>query len=110
MIFLLCIGAISIMKAQGTPAEQLASRMAQRMKDSLNLTSEQKDQLYSINMQLHSRKSAFWQQYSSPADTITLRYNLQQVENTRDSLYHTIMPDDKFLLYKQKKRNIIKAN
>lgn len=92
---------------QVSPAEQLAAHIAQKMKDSLTLTDLQKSQLYSINMQLHERKSLVYQQYTAPD---SLRIYLQRVENTRDSLYKEALPLEKFELYLQRKKSLISAN
>ncbi|MBS1578290.1 MAG: hypothetical protein JST29_01465 [Bacteroidetes bacterium] len=96
-----------VVNAQTTPAEQLANKIAQRMKDTLSLSDAQKTQLYNINMQLHQQKMNVRQQYQG-SDYLT--YNIQRVENTRDSLYRTVLADDKYLLYKQKKRTLVSNN
>jgi hypothetical protein len=94
-------------KAQSTPAEQLAEKLAQKMKDSLSLSSSQKQQLYSINMQLHSNKLLVRQQY---AGSDSLIINLQKVENTRDSLYKPVLTQQQYDLYRQKKRSLVSNN
>lgn len=95
------------LNAQQTPATQLANRIANKMKDTLNLTGNQRNQIYLFNMLLHNQKTAVRQQYSNPD---SVRVHLQRVENKRDSLYHTILSENKYLLYKQKKRNLITGN
>ncbi|HEX2844925.1 MAG TPA: hypothetical protein VHN59_00140 [Chitinophagaceae bacterium] len=91
--------------AQQSPAEEVAAKIANRMKDSLELTTTVRDQLYDVNLQLHSRKMAVRQQYTEPE---ALRQAIQQIENTRDSLYSTVLQNEnKYFLYKQKKRNLI---
>ncbi len=47
---------VAISVSAQSPAEQLAGKIAQKMKDSLSLTEPQKEQIYSINMQLHNQK------------------------------------------------------
>ncbi|OJV99945.1 MAG: hypothetical protein BGO52_02405 [Sphingobacteriales bacterium 44-61] len=90
---------------QQSPAEEVAARIAGRMKDSLELTITVRDQLYNVNLQLHDRKMAARQQYTEPE---ALRQSIQQIENTRDSLYRIVLQDEnKYFLYKQKKRNLI---
>src|SRR4030095_12646091 len=88
-----CVGKNS--HAQ-TPAEDLANKIAGKMQDSLSLTPLQKSQIYSTNMQLHSRKMDVRQQYS---DSDLVRSKIQQIENTRDSLYHIILTNDQYILY-----------
>jgi outer membrane lipoprotein-sorting protein len=94
-------------KAQSSPAADLANRIAQKMKDTLDLSAQQKTQIYTINMQLHYRKMSFRQQY---AGTDSVRFYLQRVENTRDSLYHGVLSDEKYLLYQGKKINLVTSN
>ena len=103
---LIFIVANTSIKAQ-TPAEQLADRIAGKMKDSLSLTNQQKDQLYSINMQLNESKTTVRQLYNN-TDSLVLK--LQQVENTRDSLYGSVLTSQQFILYKQKKRKLVNNN
>ncbi len=68
--------------AQATPAEQVAERIALKMKDSLALSTQQNKSIYSLNMQLHNQKMAIRQEHTNSP---SLRLLLQQVENTRDS-------------------------
>lgn len=89
------------------PAVQLAQKIARKMQDSLLLTVEQKDQLYNINLLLHNQKMTARQQYNKPD---SLQKALQGIENARDSLYHAVLPDDKYLLYMQKKSTLINSN
>lgn len=89
------------------PSVQLAQKIARKMQDSLLLTVEQKDQLYNINLLLHNQKMAARQQYNK---TDSLQKALQGIENARDSLYHAVLPDDKYLLYMQKKDTLINSN
>jgi hypothetical protein len=87
----------------------IAQQIAMRMKDSLGLTGSQRHQLFLINVQLHERKMTVRNQTS--ADSINvLQHKLQKVENTRDSLYKPILGIDKFLLYRQKKLNLLQVN
>lgn len=105
-IFILIVTTYTA-SAQESPAEQFARKIAMRMKDSLALTIVQCDSVYHINMRIHRQKMAKRQQYGN--DPIVTSH-IQQVENTRDSLYHTVLPEDKYLLYKSKKRNIVHNN
>lgn len=88
-------------------ADSLAQKIAKKMKDSLDLTGNQRNQIYDMNMNLHYQKAAVRQQYTNPD---SLRRYIQRVENKRDSLYRTILPENKYQLYKQKKRNLVSAN
>jgi hypothetical protein len=104
MFFVMTAGFVH---AQNTAAEQLAENIARKMKDSLSLTEQEKNHVYGINLLLSNQKTAVRQQYSAPD---SLRYHLQRVENSRDSLYREILNEEKFLLYRQKKRNLINNN
>jgi hypothetical protein len=93
---------------QTTSGEQLADRLAQRLKDSLQLTQSQKDQLYAVNMQLLYQKKGVWQQHQHNDSLIQV--NLQRVENTRDTLYHPILTPEQYQLYRSKKRYLMRNN
>jgi hypothetical protein len=108
-IFLILISACFFSKteAQTSPAEQLADKVAQKMKDSLSLSSSQKQQLYNINMQLHSSKLQMRQQYIG-TDSVSLK--IQRVENMRDSLYKPVLTQQQYELYLQRKKNLVSSN
>jgi hypothetical protein len=91
---------------QSPVSEQIAHKIANKMKDSLGLSDQQCKGIFNINMQLHQQKHDARQQ--DPGNPSLGSY-LQRIENTRDSLYKAILPDDKFILYKQKKRYLISA-
>lgn len=94
-------------KAQSNAPQQVAHKIAKKMKDSLDLTSQQRHQVFQVNMQLHNEKTAVRSQYAG-ADS--LGYYIQQVENKRDSLYLPVLGPDKYQLYLQKKRNLVNNN
>jgi hypothetical protein len=104
-ILLVLIGIAA--KTQQNPAEALAQKIANRLKDSLQLTEVQKTQLYTVNMQLHTLKQQRRQQY---AGTDSLAFKVQKVENMRDSMYQAILPPEKYLLYRQKKPVLLNNN
>jgi uncharacterized coiled-coil protein SlyX len=104
VIFLLSKNALAQSSNSGTQGNVVALQMSQRMSDSLYLTAAQKDQLYQINMALHQQKMALRQQYKN-VDSLT--FYTQRVENARDSLYHQVLPNDKYLLYKNNKVKLI---
>jgi len=90
-----------------SPAENLSAKIAQKMKDSLSLSNVQKNQLYAINMRLCGQKETVRQQYAA---TDSLRIKIQKIENTRDSLYSTVLTNQQLILYKPKKRNLVNNN
>lgn len=104
LVFL--IAAFSV-NAQTSPAAAVADKIAQKMKDSLDLTASQKEQIYQVNMQLHETKMQRRQQYGG---TDSVRFYVQRVENTRDSLYRPILGEEKYQLYRQKKSNLVNNN
>jgi hypothetical protein len=92
----------------GNPVgENLAKKIADRMKDSLGLSEQQRNSIFDINIQIHNQKMEKRKQY---ANDPLLGNHLQKVENTRDSLYRTVLPEDKFILYKRKRTNIVNNN
>jgi len=108
LLLSIVLGAITIaLKAQNSQAENLAQKIAQKMKDSLSLSDVQKSQIYAINMQLHHQKMEIRSQYT---EHDVLRHYLQMVENKRDSLYRSVLPEAKYSVYKEKKRNLVSNN
>jgi len=104
LILLVLICCISVAKAQTGSGAEVAARIADRMKDSLLLSTVQRDSVYAINLRLHTQKMAARQQYT---EMEALRQAIQQVENTRDGLYRPVLGEEKYQLYKQKKSALI---
>ena len=94
-------------KAQQTPVEIISKKIADKMRDSLQLTVTQHDTLYAINVRLHNEQIAARQQYQS-LDSV--RRKIQRIENTRDSLYFPVLGSDKYSLYRSKKINLVNNN
>lgn len=96
-------------QAQSIPAEQVAIRIADRLRDSLSLSAEQRSGIYAINMQLHERKMNVRQQYASTPEQWTEL--IQRIENTRDSLYRPVLASEElYQRYKSKKSVLIRVN
>jgi hypothetical protein len=95
-----------LIKAQNV-YNDIAYKHAQRMVDSLQLHDSLRLKLYSINIQLHQRKILEREQH---AGSDSLSYYIQKVENRRDSLYHSVLAEEKYLLYKSKKKQLINNN
>lgn len=94
--------------ATNAAAIELAQKIAIRMKDSLALTAQQQADIYSANLRLHEQKQQARQQHTNnPAQ---LQAALQVIEKGRDSLYATILQSKEFVLYKQRKCNLLNAN
>jgi hypothetical protein len=89
------------------PSTQLANRIADKMRDSLSLSEKQRNEIFVINTQLQNKKKAA---RASGQNRESIGLALQQIENTRDSLYATVLSASEILVYKQKKRNLIRNN
>ena len=105
LIVLLFISSVAF--TQQTPGEAFAEKVATRMKDSLQLSVQQKEQIYQVSLQLHNAMMSKWQQYTA-IDSV--RKHVQRIENTRDSLYRPVLTQEQYLLYLSKKKNLINNN
>lgn len=103
-ILLIFTMLFSIESMSQSPIEQVASKLADKLKDSLTLSSQQRTQIFDINISLANQKMALRSQYNQPD---SLRFYFQKIENTRDSLYRPVLGEEKFLLYKEKKRFLL---
>lgn len=92
---------------QQDKGERLARKIAKQIKDSLDLTGAQLNQLVTINLSLHQQKQ---QLMRSGQSRDSIGKGLQRIENTRDSLYRQVIPVEKFELYRNKKRKLINNN
>ena len=101
LIYMPCSG-------QANASEQLAGHIAQKMKDSLALTTVQKDSIYAINLRLLQYKTTVRQQYGT--DSLLLQQHLQHTEWLRDSLYRPILGEELYPLYKIKRRTLLTGN
>ncbi len=91
--------------AQEKKPEKHAEKIADAMKDSLNLNKKQRDEIYTINMDLYNKKTIA---RKASTDRAIVGKELQRIENTRDSLYKKILAEKEYDLYKQEKRNLVK--
>lgn len=106
-LLLLFCASFFITKAQSLPAEHLANRIADKMRDSLTLSSQQRQQIYAINIRLSNQKM---QARSRSQNRDSVGSALQQIENSRNSLYRAILTQQQFDRYRQKKRKLVSAN
>ena len=99
----------SVLKAQSgnDQAAQLSHKIAKKMRDSLDLSAQQRQQIYEVNMSLHEQKQLVRQQ-NPPADSLQPR--IQRIEKSRDVRYRPILGEEKYQLYLQKKRNLVNNN
>ena len=89
------------------PATRLANQIADKMRDSLSLSQKQRNEIFIINTQLQNQKKAAM---ASGQNRDNIGLALQQIENTRDSLYATVLSATQIQVYNQKKRNLIRNN
>ncbi len=100
------ITLMSNAKAQATTPEVQASQIAQKMKDSLSLSDQQKSQVEAATLDVQNMKANLRQLYNSRA----LDYYLLMAEDNRDTVYKNLLPPDKYLLFRQKKTTLLGNN
>lgn len=106
MSLLLVLFFKSELNAQSDISSQLSARIADRLKDTLTLTTVQRDSIYQVNQKLALQKATVRQTVTGDS----LRVRIQKIENTRDSLYKPILGDEKYLRYKSKKVTLLNNN
>jgi hypothetical protein len=109
IIFLLSLSffASGLLCAQPGPAVQLAHKIADKMKDSLTLSNQQRAKIFQVNMDLFRQKDAA---RKKSTDRVTVGNDIQSIEKQRDSLYKLELTPGQYLLYMQKKRNLVSSN
>jgi len=85
----------------------VAQKIAKKIKDTLGLTPQQRNQVFQINMDLNNQKQQVRQE-TTIQDSLIIR--IQRIENKRDTLYFPILGTEKYQLYLQKKRNLVNNN
>ncbi len=103
MFFHFCL----IFYGQSSPSIDLANKIADKMNDSLTLSQSQRAQVFAVSIQLHNEKTTVRYQFT---DRIVVGKELQRIENARDSLFKSILSDQQYILYKQKKRSLVNNN
>ena len=75
-----------------------------KTKDSLDkehqLTHEQTLQVYSFNIELGKQERELQQKH---ANTDSLEVHMKKIQGKKDELYKSLLPNDKYQLFKQKK-------
>jgi preprotein translocase subunit SecD len=107
IIFIATCLFFAILTQAQNAGQQLAALQAQRIKDSLNLSTVQHDSIYQVNLSLRQQKQQVRQQYSQDANQ--LRVKTQEVENSRDGRYQLFLTPAQMALYLQKKRNLLQV-
>ncbi|HEY8687690.1 MAG TPA: hypothetical protein VIM07_00530 [Chitinophagaceae bacterium] len=92
---------------QSDPPHQLANKIAQKMKDSLSLSGAQKELIKNINLDLSEQKK---QARGHSKDLNIARKDMQRIENKRDSMYKTVLTKGQYILYYNKKANLVTNN
>ncbi len=105
-VLIIIMALMSKAKAQDTSAITQASQIAQKMKDSLSLSDQQKSQIEAVTIGLQDLRANLHQLYTGRA----LNYYLLMAEDNRDTLYKNILPPEKYLLFRQKKANLFNNN
>lgn len=107
-VFLLIVAFLAGYSLFGQQADSvsrsLSLKISVKMKDSLNLSEKEQAAIYEINKQLSDKSFLVWKQYGQ-RDSV--QHFLQRIENTRDSLYKTGLPNEKYWLYREKKRSLV---
>ncbi|WP_121353941.1 hypothetical protein [Flavisolibacter nicotianae] len=104
---LLLIASVQTSAQYSTPV-LVASKIAGKLQDSLGLTALQKKRVFTANMQIYDWKRAAREQFD--ITDAQLQVKTQEAENKRDSLYKEVLTNAQYLLYKQKKQNLVTNN
>lgn len=103
LVFLILFIVPLISMAQ-TNQEKSSKYLADRLRDSLSLNGKQYQELFKINLALEEQKK----NARSMDDQIDVkRKRVQKIENTRDSLYATILNTKQFEAYKSRKSSLL---
>lgn len=104
-VFAVCF-VVSTRGQSQTPAQLVAAKIADKMRDSLDLSNQEREDIYDKNIWLHTQKMLARANYGHD----TLRIQMQLIENNRDTLYKGILSVEKYELYRQKKMHIVNNN
>jgi hypothetical protein len=108
IVFAILVSLAPHLKSQedNTPAAQVAHHIANKMADTLELTNQQRAKIFVINMDLHKQKTTA---RGRSQDRNEVGRDLQKIEGSRDSMYKAVLTEAQYLLYIQKKRNLVTA-
>lgn len=107
LFFMTLFFSASVFAQEMNTATTVALSIANRMKDSLSLTIQQTEKLFSANVWLHNQKQSLRGVITSAE---TLRFEIQKVENKRDSLYQEVLTLEQFEIYQTKKISLIRID
>ena len=104
---LICLGYFLKAQDDNTPAAQIAHHIANKMADTLGLTNQQRAKIFVINMDLYREKT---EARGRSQNRDVVGRDLQKIEGKRDSLYKQELTETQYVLYLQKKRNLVSNN
>lgn len=104
MVFCSIRGLYAQNQPAQTPGARLAHHIADKMADTLGLTQQQKAKVFTINMELDRRKS---EARAKSSDRAVVGKELQKIENGRNALYKSVLTEEQYTLYLQKKKQLI---
>jgi hypothetical protein len=90
-----------------TNQEKISKYLVSILRDSLNLSDNQVQNIYKMNLTLEEQKN----NVRSMEDLIdNKRKKVQKIENSRDSLYATVLNPIQFEAYKNRKSSLLNVN
>jgi hypothetical protein len=109
LVLMILFFGCHFLKAQesNTPAAQLAHHIADKMADTLGLSNQQRAKIFAINMDLHKQKT---EARSKSQDRTVVGNELQRIEVSRDAMYKTVLTENQYGVYLQKKRYLVTSN
>ena len=97
----------ALIRKRTQAGQMTAGRIMQKMKDSLQLSDSAAQQIYNFTLQIQQQKYQVLDLYRG---TSALPGQMTLVENTRDSLYATVIPPGQYQSYKQRKTSLVFNN
>jgi hypothetical protein len=105
-LYVISCAPVSAQKApivSDTLLESQAKNLSLIIKDSLALSTKETNAIYDINLQLAKQKKAAFEL----RDRALVGRQLQLLENSRDSLYSTVLKKNVFEKYLKSKKNLL---
>ena len=103
-ILLLVVFICSQSYSQSDISEEVSRKINNQMKDNLGLSDTEVAKLNQVNLKLHQHKMEVRKLF---AETDSLSKYMQRIENSRDSLYSTILSKEKYSIYLKNKKQLI---
>jgi hypothetical protein len=93
------MGTVSL-QAQSATAVHTAAKVANKMKDSLNLSTDQRSLIYEINLRIAEERETSGNSYPSGDSTIN---GLRGLAPWRDTMYKRVLSPEQFQRYIRRK-------